>query len=101
MSGVPRNKSVMWGLIVGTIISLLLLPLALMWAAFSVMATDAGPNPAAETFMMLSFCMPLAFVVGPIVAWVAWFLRRNRLAVAALFLPVIPFVVSIVVMANA
>jgi hypothetical protein len=101
MSAVPRNTSVMWGLIAGTIISLLLLPLALMWAGFSVMASDAGATPAVEAFILLSFCIPLAFVVGPIVAWVAWLLRRNRLAVAALFLPVIPFVASIVVMANA
>jgi len=100
MSGSPRSKPVMWGLVAGTVISLLLLPLALMWAAFSVMASDAGVTPAVEAFILLSFCIPLAFVVGPILAWATWILRRNRLAVAALFLPTIPFVASIVAMAN-
>ncbi|RZJ92413.1 MAG: hypothetical protein EON88_16485 [Brevundimonas sp.] len=101
MSTPARSKSVMWGLVAGTIISLLLLPLALMWAAFSVMASDAGMTPAIETFIALSFCIPLAFVVGPILAWAAWFLRRYKLAVVALFLPLIPLVAAIVVMANA
>ncbi|WP_156367800.1 hypothetical protein [Brevundimonas sp. Leaf363] len=101
MSAAPRSRQVMLGLVAGTVISLLLLPLALMWAAFSVMASDAGMTPAIETFITLSFCIPLAFVVGPILAWAAWFLRRYTLAVAALFLPLIPFVAAIVVMANA
>ena len=91
----------MWGLIAGTLVSLLLLPLALMWAGFSVMASDAGVTPAVETFILLSFLIPACFVLGPILAWVGWFLRRYKLAIALLFLPLIPFVASIVVMANA
>ncbi|RZJ86584.1 MAG: hypothetical protein EON88_24390 [Brevundimonas sp.] len=101
MSGAARSRSVMWGVVAGTVISLLLLPLALMWAAFSVMASDAGMTPAVQTFMLVSFCIPLSFVIGPILAWAAWFMRRNRLAVGVLFLPMVPLVAAVAVMANA
>lgn len=97
----PRSKPVMWGLIAGTAVSLLILPLALMWAAFSVMASDAGTTPAVQTFILLSFLIPVGFVLGPILAWVSWFLRRDRLAIALLFLPLIPFATAIGVMASA
>jgi hypothetical protein len=83
------------------VISIALMPFALMWAGFSVMASDSGLTPAVEAFILLSFCIPIAFVLGPILAWVAWALRRNKMAIALLFLPLVPFVASVVVMASA
>ena len=82
-----QRRAIRRWLIIGTVIDVLLLPLAAFWGVMSVMASDAGATPAVERFIYVSITLPVAMVVAPIAAWIAYALKRNRLALALLLVP--------------
>lgn len=83
----PRSKTLLLWLIIGTAAAVLgIVPIAMM-GMMSVMASDAGTNAWINAFMFVSLTFPVAVVVGPILAWIAYGLRRERLSWILLFAP--------------
>lgn len=84
----PRNRKLRNGLIVGSVIYVLGVPLAFFWGAMSVMASDAGVTPAIETYIYVNMALPVVMVLAPIAAWIAWAFRADRIALILILLPI-------------
>lgn len=98
----PRSRNLLIWLIVGTIAAVLGIIPAAMMGMMSVMATDSGDaNAAIYVFIWTALTFPIAMVVGPVVAWIAWFLRRELLAWVFLFAPLAWAVVLVLVLVFA
>lgn len=84
----PRSRNLLIWLIVGTIAAVLGIIPAAMMGMMSVMGTDSGDaGPGIHVFIWTALTFPIAMVVGPVVAWIAWFFRRDLLAWIFLFAP--------------
>lgn len=93
----PRSRKVMWWLIIDTILSALaIVPIGIM-GMMSVMASDAGVNDAIMAFIFVGLTFPIAVALSPILAWIAWFLRHERLAVILSLIPALWVIAFIVI----
>lgn len=70
-----RLKSI---LIAATVLAALALLPASCAAMMSPMMADSGANPAVMTFIILVMSFPLALLVLPVLAWVAFSRRHHR-----------------------
>ena len=83
----PRSKTLRLWLILGSVAAVLgIIPIA-VFGMMSVMATDAGVTPWVSAFVWTSLTFPVAVIAGPILAWIAYALRRERLSWILLFVP--------------
>lgn len=83
----PRSKTLRLWLIIGSVVAVLaVIPAALM-GMMSVMASDSGVNGWVYAFIYTSLTFPIAVVLGPVLAWIAYAFRKERLAWVLLFLP--------------
>jgi len=83
-----RDKGLFWCLVVGSILYLLALPVAVVVAMMSPMASDSGLTTGAQLFIFTAMTFPVAIVLGPILAWIAYVSGWNRTGWALLLLPV-------------
>lgn len=98
----PRSRTLLIWLIVGTIAAVLGIVPAAMMGMMSVMATDSGDADAAiYVFIWTALTFPIAMVLGPVVAWIAWFFRRELLAWIFLFAPLAWTVVLVLILVFA
>lgn len=83
----PRSRNLRLWLIVDTVLSILTIVPIAIFGMMSVMASDAGVNTAITTYIWISLSFPVAVAVAPILAWVAFALRRERTALIVSLLP--------------
>lgn len=92
-----RRRTRIW-LIVVTSVYLLASPFVVFGAMMSVMAFDAPgseDNPATILFALSLLTSPVTLVFGPVSAWLLFFFRKHRAAIAAVLLPVVNLVLFI------
>lgn len=82
-----RSNTLRLWLIIGTVVAALAVVPAAIMGMMSVMASDAGVNTMIHVFMWTMLTFPVAIVMGPVLAWVAYGLRRERLSWILLFSP--------------
>ncbi len=82
-----RSKTLRLWLIIGSVVAVLAIFPAIFMGMMSVMASDAGTNGWIEAFIYTSLTFPIAIVVGPVLAWIAYAFRRERLSWILLFAP--------------
>lgn len=82
-----RSKTLRLWLIIGSVVAVLAVFPTVFMGMMSVMASDAGMNAWIEAFILTSLTFPIAIVVGPVLAWVAYAFRRERLSWILLFSP--------------
>ena len=63
------------------------------------MVADGGPNGGIYLFLWLTLTSPLAVLLAPISAWIAFALRRERASWILLFSPMAWVVVAIALIA--
>ncbi len=85
----PRSRLLLIGLIVGTIAAALAILPVFVMATMSVMVAASGSSPLIFTFLTFAWSLPFVVVVGPVGAWVAYALRRERTAWVLLFWPAV------------
>lgn len=91
-----RNPTLTAWLIIDTVVSVCAIPLALFWGLMSGMSTTTTDNAAfANTYVLVNLSIPLLLLVCLIGAWIAWTMRKDRAAWIIMFLPLIPFLISI------
>lgn len=83
----PRSKTLRLWLIIGSVVAVLAVFPAVFMGMMSVMASDAGTNGWIEAFIYTSLTFPIAIVAGPVLAWIAYGFRRERLSWILLFSP--------------
>ncbi len=83
----PRSKTLRLWLIIGSVVVVLAIIPAAMMGMMSVMASDAGVNTMIYVFIWTMLTFPVAIVLGPVLAWVAYAIRRDRAAWVLLFSP--------------
>ncbi|MBU1347457.1 MAG: hypothetical protein KKA16_10990 [Alphaproteobacteria bacterium] len=83
----PRSKTLRLWLIIGSVVAVLAIFPAAMMGMMSVMASDAGVNTMIYVFIWTMLTFPLAIVLGPVLAWVAYALRREQASWILLFAP--------------
>lgn len=84
----PRSRLLLIGLIVGSLMAILAILPAFVMATMSVMVVASGTNPLIWTFLVFSFGLPIVTLLGPILAWIAFALRRERLSWVLLLSPI-------------
>ncbi len=85
----PRSRLLLIGLIVGTIVALLAILPVFVMATMSVMVAASGSSPLIFTFLTFAWSLPVVVVVGPAGAWIAYALRRERMAWVLLLWPAV------------
>lgn len=97
----PRSGRLKIMLILDSLATLVLAPLALFWAMMSAMSTTTTTDMEfANTYVLVNLALPLVMVLCLIGGWIAWGLRQERAGWVIIFLPLIPFFISIAMMAN-
>ena len=92
----PRSKTLRLWLIIGSIVALLaIIPTGVM-GMMSVMASDAGVNTMIYVFIFTMMTFPLAILLAPVLGWVAYAFRMERLSWILLFSP-FAWVVALIV----
>ncbi len=89
MPGSPRSRLLLIGLIVGSVLALLAILPAFIVSTMSVMVAASGTNPLIYAFILFSFGLPIVTLLGPILAWIAFAMRRERTSWALLLSPVL------------
>lgn len=96
-----RSRKLKLLLILDTVASLLLSPLALFWGVMSAMSTTTTSDADfANTYVLINMTLPVAILVCLIGGWIAFALRREKSAWVIIFLPLPWLVASIAMMAN-
>ena len=93
----PRSKTLRLWLIIGSVVAVLAIVPAAMMGMMSVMATDSGVNTMIWVFIGTMMTFPVAILLGPILAWIAYAFRRERLSWILLFAPFAWVVAMIVI----
>jgi hypothetical protein len=92
-----RSKTLRLWLIIGSVVAAVsVIPAALM-GMMSVMASDAGVNTMIYVFIYTMLSFPVAIVLGPVLAWIAYAIRRERASWILLFSPFAWVLVLIVI----
>ena len=86
-AGPSRSRRLRLGLIIGSVVAVLAIAPATVMGALSVMASDAGVNAVIWIFIWTMLTLPLAIILGPLGGWIAYGLRRERVAWMLLFAP--------------
>ena len=94
----PRSKTLRLWLIIGSVAAVLAIIPAAMMGMMSVMASDAGANAMIHVFIFTMLTFPVVMVLGPVLAWVAYAIRRERTSWILLFSPFAWVVAIIVIM---
>lgn len=94
----PTRRPVLIWLIVSQILALASLFFWLLMAGLSVMAFDAGVTAEAWTFVIAVWSYPLWPLFFAITSWIAYALRRDRLAAVLTTLTFLPVLVLLLVM---
>lgn len=92
----PRSPTLKLWLIIGSVVAGLAIFPAVFMGMMSVMASDAGVNTMIYVFMFTMLTFPLAIVAGPVLAWIAYAIRLERLSWILLFSP-FAWVVALIV----
>jgi hypothetical protein len=96
----PRNPALKVFLILDSLFTLVAAPLALFWGVMSVMASTTTTNTGwADIYALVNLTLPVAMVLCLGGGWLAFALRRERVAWVVMFLPILWLVVSIAMMA--
>ena len=82
-----RSKTLRLWLIIGSVVAVLAVFPAVFMGMMSVMASDAGVTPWVSAFIYTSLTFPIVIIAGPVLGWVAYALRRERLSWILLFSP--------------
>ena len=85
---IEKRRTTRLVLIIGTVLSLLCVPLAGFWGVMTIMASDAGSTPAIDVYIAVNMALPLVMIVAPILAWIAFAMRRYQLAILFLLIPI-------------
>lgn len=85
---IEKRRTTRLVLIIGTVLSLLCVPLAAFWGVMTIMASDAGSTSAIDVYIAVNMALPLVMIVAPIVAWIAFAIRRHKLAILLLLVPI-------------
>ena len=93
----PRSKPVKIYMIVMTVIWLLALLPAGMFALMSPFAFDQGPSPQATRIALGLIGGPFALVGSLLLGWLLFAARWMKAAVVAMLLPILYFVVFLIV----
>lgn len=97
----PRSALLKALLIADTVVSLIGVPLTLFWGLMSGMSTTTTDDAGfANAYVLVNLTLPLALLLCLIAAWTAFALRRERVAWAVMFLPLLWVVASIGMMAS-
>ena len=83
----PRSKRLRLWLIIGSIVAVLAITPAGVMGMMSVMATDAGVNTMIYVFIFTMMTFPLAIILGPVLGWIAYWIRCERISWILLFSP--------------
>ena len=95
-----RSPRLRTALIIYCLAAFVVVPLTLFWAMMSAMASTTTTNTGfANAYVLVNIAFPGLWLVGIVGGWMAWFARRNRLGWLLLASPVVPFVISIAMMA--
>ncbi len=94
----PRSKTLRLWLIIGSVVAVLAIVPAAIMGMMSVMASDSGVNTMIHVFIWTMLTFPVAIVLGPVLAWIAYGLRRERASWILLFAPLAWVVAIIVIM---
>ncbi len=97
-AGPPRSRRLQLWLIIGSVVAVLAIVPATFMGALSVMASDAGVNAVIWIFIWTMLTLPLAIILGPLGGWIAYGLRRERVAWILLFAPFAWVAVLIVIL---
>ena len=88
-------------LMLDTIGSLILIPLAAFWGVMSVMSSTTTANTAwANAYALVNLTLPVAMLLCLISGWIAWGLRRERIGWIIVFLPLLWVLVSVGMMVG-
>lgn len=85
----PRSRLLLIGLLVGTVVAVLAVLPSFVLATMSVMVAAAGTNGWVAAYLVLAFGLPVVVILGPALAWIAYLLRRERIAWGLLISPAI------------
>lgn len=98
----PSRSGALKGLLIlDTIATILLAPLALFWAGISVMSSTTTTDTAfVNLYIWVNLAIPISMVICLIAGWVLFARRRESAAWKVIFLPLIPFLISILMMAT-
>ena len=93
----PRRSTALKALlIIDTIGLIFTIPIGLVWGFMSAMSsTITNQQTWVELYVIANLAIPALFVVSVIAGWIAFALRRERLAWWILFTPLIPLVLSV------
>ena len=97
----PRSRRLKLLLILDTLGSLILIPLAIFWGMMSVMASTTTQDAAwANAYALVNLSLPVAMLVCLAGGWTAWALRKDRIAWTILLLPFLWVAASVAMMAT-
>lgn len=91
----PRSARLRLWLIIGTVAAAVLILPSLLLVLMAAMVTDGGPNGGIYLFLWLMLTLPLALVIGPISAWIAFAFRKERASWILLCSPLAWVVVAV------
>lgn len=95
----PQRRRLLLRLIVATIVGILLFGVCIPFALTSFMMFDAGETTAAWIAFAAAWLVPLAIIVGLVVAWICFALRTNVGAYIGLGIATLPVAVAVVLFA--
>ncbi len=82
-----RSKTLRLWLIIGSVVAALAVFPAVVMGMMSVMASDSGTTIWINILIWSSLTFPIAILAAPVLAWIAWAFRRERLSWILLFSP--------------
>ena len=93
-----RRRTLRNRLTIITVLYVVLAPLAAFWGVMTVMASDAGSSPAINLYINVNMALPVVMIAAPVAAWVAYALKRPKLANGLLLVPVVWAIVAFALM---
>jgi uncharacterized membrane protein YdbT with pleckstrin-like domain len=97
----PRDRRLKRFLILDTIGSIILIPMAAFWGVMSVMSTTTTADARwANAYALMNLSLPVAMLVCLVAAWTAWAVRRHRAGWIIALTPIAWVAVSVVMMMN-
>jgi len=88
-AGPRRSKPLFWALVGASVLNLLALLPAVMFAMVSPMASDSGLTTSVWIFIVAAMSLPIALIACPLLGWIAYVRRWNRSGWVLVFLPLL------------
>lgn len=95
-----RNRPLKWVLVVLSLLALAALLPALGAAMMSPMMADSGAGPAIMALILITLTFPVALILFPVLAWIAFARGRDRRALVMIALPLLWLVVFAAIYAT-